>query len=324
MSPPESAIRLGSLDQLRGYTIVGMIAVNFLGEFDATPWMLKHHREGYSYADTIAPLFLFIVGVGFRLSFLRRIQREGLWKARWASAKRYLILTLIGIILYSPFDWHDWWDALVDIGLSGLLALPFIERSSIVRLAAAAGYLVLFQVLFTFTAYGPYLMEQSFDGGPLGPLSWVFSLLLGTMAYDWLENGKTKTAIRKALVWGVSLSLLGWIFRMEWPGIKAFWPFSQYYMTIPYSLYSTGLAFLVFAFFLYIRDLKGFSFPHLDEFGMNPLAIYIFHMLLLGTHAESMDSASQPLWFLSVFVVFYLCCYAVAWRLYTDKAFIKI
>ncbi len=320
----ETAPRLGSLDQLRGYTIVGMITVNFLGEFDATPWMLKHHREGYSYADSIAPLFLFIVGIGFRLSFLRKVQKDGLWKARWSSGKRYFILTLIGIILYSPFDWHDWWDALVDIGLSGLLALPFIDRSSIVRLMAAAGYLLFFQFLFTFTPYGPYLMKHSFNGGPLGPMSWVFSLLLGTLAYDWLQVGRTSEAIRKALVWGLALSLLGWFFRLEWHGFKAFWPFSQYYMTMPYTLYSTGLAFFAFAFFLYVRDIRGVRFPHLDEFGMNPLVIYIFHILLLETHADSMDSAAQPFWFLTVFAMFYLCCYAVAWRLYRDKVFIKI
>jgi predicted acyltransferase len=320
----EQTTRIDSLDQLRGYTIVGMITVNFLGEFDWTPWMLKHHREGYSYADTIAPLFLFIVGIGFRLSFLRRLQQQGLASARWAAAKRYLILIVIGIVVYGPFDWHDWWDALVDIGLAGFLALPFIERSASIRVGAAVFYLLLFQALFSFTSYGPYLMEHSYDGGPLGPLSWVFNLLLGTLAYDWLVDGKQRETLIKALIWGTVFSLLGWFFRMDWPGVKMMWPFSQYYMTIPYTLYSTGLAFFAFGFFLYIRDMRGFSIPHLKEFGMNPLALYIFHILLIESHADMLHADSSPLWLLTVFAGFYLCCYAVAWRLYKDRAFIKI
>ncbi len=316
--------RLCSVDQLRGYTIVGMITVNFLGEFDAVPWMLKHHREGYSYADTIAPLFLFIVGIGFRLSFLRRVQKEGIWNARWIAARRYIVLTLIGIVVYGPFDWRDWWDALVDIGFAGLLALPFIDRSAPVRAGAAVFYLLLFQAIFSLTPYGPYLREHSYDGGPLGPLSWVFSLLLGTLVYDWLADGKPGETLRKALMWGVGLSLLGWIFRMEWPGMKTFWPFSQYYMTLPYTLYSTGLAFLVFAFFYGVCDQGGIRFPHLTVFGLNPLVIYIFHILLLDAHEHLLSSASPPSWFLPVFAGFYLCCYAVAWRLNQDKAFIRI
>lgn len=54
--------RLVYLDQVRGYAIFGMILVNILGMFDVMPWILKHHHEGFSYADHIAPLFLFIVG----------------------------------------------------------------------------------------------------------------------------------------------------------------------------------------------------------------------------------------------------------------------
>lgn len=323
MTGDSTSSRISSLDQLRGYTIIAMIAVNFLGEFDAVPWMFKHHREGYSYADTIAPLFVFMVGISFRLSFLRRAVKEGLWKARWSAARRFFILTLIGVILYGPFDWRTWWDALVDIGLAGLLALPFIDRTASVRLGAAVFYLLLFQTFFSLTAYGPYLAEHSYDGGPLGPLSWVFNLLLGTLAYDWLLDYKTEGTIRKALVWGTALSLLGWAIRMEWPGIKAEWPFSQRYMTIPYTLYSTGLALYVYAFFLYACDIRKISFPHLTLFGMNPLVIYIFHILLLEAHAETLLPDSHPFWFLTVFCGFYLCCYAVAWRLFLDRAFIR-
>ncbi|MDX9972781.1 MAG: heparan-alpha-glucosaminide N-acetyltransferase domain-containing protein, partial [FCB group bacterium] len=67
-----AANRIASLDQLRGYAIVGMFLVNYLGNFHALPWIIEHQRNSFSYADTIAPLFLFVVGMGFRLSVKRR------------------------------------------------------------------------------------------------------------------------------------------------------------------------------------------------------------------------------------------------------------
>ena len=70
--------RILSLDQYRGYAIFGMILVNYLGNFDAMPEQFRHHRDWFSYADTIAPIFMFVVGMGFRMSFGRRAAKIGL------------------------------------------------------------------------------------------------------------------------------------------------------------------------------------------------------------------------------------------------------
>jgi predicted acyltransferase len=40
-SPP----RLASLDQFRGYTVLGMFLVNFVGGLAAVPAILKHHQQ---------------------------------------------------------------------------------------------------------------------------------------------------------------------------------------------------------------------------------------------------------------------------------------
>ena len=219
--------RIPSLDALRGYAIFGMILVNYLGGFAVMPEAFKHHREladwppfGHSYADTIAPLFVFVVGIGFRLSFQRRVDKMGLWPARRAAIVRYCTLILVGYVIYGyEFQWI--WDALVDIGFAGLLALPFILMGLRGRLIAAFGYLVLYQVIYMspqfwtgftgflnllpawgewvrwpgmmdFATYGEWTMNKSIDGGPFGPLSWVFCLLLGTVAYDLMATGEKR------------------------------------------------------------------------------------------------------------------------------------
>ena len=67
-SPP----RLTSLDQFRGYTVLGMVFVNFIGGAEAIHPIFKHHHTYCSYADTIMPQFLFAVGFAMRLTLLRR------------------------------------------------------------------------------------------------------------------------------------------------------------------------------------------------------------------------------------------------------------
>ena len=64
--------RLASLDQFRGYTVAGMCLVNFLAPFAAIHSVLKHNDTYFSYADSIMPSFLFVVGFAFRLTFLNK------------------------------------------------------------------------------------------------------------------------------------------------------------------------------------------------------------------------------------------------------------
>ena len=79
--PSTAKPRIASLDQFRGYTVVGMLFVNFLGNLDALPAIFKHHNSYCSYADTIMPQFFFAVGFAYRLTFLRRRQTLGTAKA---------------------------------------------------------------------------------------------------------------------------------------------------------------------------------------------------------------------------------------------------
>jgi len=92
--------RIASLDQFRGWAIFSMVLVNFLGEYRSMPETLRHHDWGLSYADVCVPAFLFAVGVAYRLTFLRRMRRDGIWAARWAAVKRNLVLLLVALFLY--------------------------------------------------------------------------------------------------------------------------------------------------------------------------------------------------------------------------------
>ncbi|MCF6287352.1 MAG: heparan-alpha-glucosaminide N-acetyltransferase domain-containing protein, partial [Candidatus Hydrogenedentes bacterium] len=177
MSTDSTAIpvsnRIASLDQYRGYAIFGMLLVNFFGHY-RTAWVtelsdswlkdglgfifgqqLHHHNEFMTYADTIAPIFMFVVGIGMRLSWTRRVKHVDPGAARKAMAKRYFTIVLIAFAIYSGWLW----DALMSIGLAGLVAVLIVDKKWSIRIAYALGLVVAYQLIFSYTSYGEWLLR---------------------------------------------------------------------------------------------------------------------------------------------------------------------
>lgn len=336
--------RIPALDQMRGYAILGMLLVNAKSLFHLQAAQLSHHREMFTYADTIAPLFMFVVGMGMRLSWLRRSAQDGAAVVRRAMVKRFSLLVLIAFAIYAGWLW----DALMDIGLAGLLAVPFISKSVRARIVAAFGMVTLYQVLCMFTVYGQWvtravkfgedntpllvrlvplkdaLFGAALNGGPLGPLSWCMMLLFGTVAFDLLATGNQRKFLTGCLVWGAALCAAGYLLRIEWPGVKAAWPFSASYMTAPFPLWATGLCFFHLVGFYVLCDKLHLRIPTLTAVGMNPLFIYILQCLVLDV-AENFrpEKLSLPAG-IAGFALFYGLFAGLAYSLYRRKIFIKI
>ena len=113
--PPTTTSRIQSLDQFRGYTVLGMLLVNFVGSFlaiRATLPLLAHHHTYCSYADTIMPQFLFAVGFSFRMTFLRRRDRDGPRAAYIHALKRNFGLLLVAFVIHSVGSRWESWDIL--------------------------------------------------------------------------------------------------------------------------------------------------------------------------------------------------------------------
>jgi predicted acyltransferase len=238
-TPPEpTATRLHSLDQFRGYTVLGMFIVNFLGSFHATPAWLKHHHTYCSYADTIMPQFLFAVGFAYRLTFLRRRARDGARAAYLHAIGRGLGLVLLGVIVYrlgkgvptwadltGPALWtalgaglkRDVFQALTHIGVTCLWALPVIALGARARvvfaLASGLAHLALsWQWYYVWVNTPP----NGIDGGPLGFLTWTIPLIAGTLTCDAFLGDPAAGRFRanppwpRLLGWGLVLMLAGY------------------------------------------------------------------------------------------------------------------
>ena len=114
-----------------------------------------------------------------------------------------MLLVLIAFALYAGWIW----DALMHIGISGLLAVALIDKKPRTRIIAAFAFVLVYQAVYMLTSYGTWSMNGRFslenpeyipllvrliplhgelfavtlDGGLLGSLSWVMMLLFGSV-----------------------------------------------------------------------------------------------------------------------------------------------
>ncbi len=222
-----SADRIVSLDQFRGYTVAGMLLVNFLGGYAVAHHLLKHHNTYCSYADTIMPQFFFAVGFAFRLTILKRLRRDGKLSAYTKAIRRNLGLILIGFVVYHLDGEAKTWEELVALGplgffqqafqrrlfqtlvhiaLASLWVLPVISSAPWVRVAwmvaSASLHVWLSQMFYFEVAWN----RPVIDGGPLGFLSWSIPILVGSLAYDLLAAKGPRGALG-GLIAGAALLL---------------------------------------------------------------------------------------------------------------------
>ena len=317
-----SSNRLLSLDDFRGFAIFGMILVNYLGYFEVMPLTFKHPRYGMTFANAIAPYFVFAVGMGLRMSLAARIKKTGVKEAYLRTAKRYVTLIVIGIVVYGPDPVTDMWDALVDIGFAGLITLPFIMQGKRLRIVFAFLLLALYQLLFAYTGYGEWTMANSIDGGPLGTISWSSILVFGTVQMDYLIEERPVGFMKKSLWLGTPLLVSGLLLSYLSP--MELWEFSQRSMTMAYPLFASGLSVITFAGFFWLVDIRKIKIPHLQTLGINPLAIYILQQVLIGFYGDFLPKTAMFWQALLGFLIIYGICYQVAGYLRRNGYIIKL
>ncbi|WP_010582759.1 hypothetical protein [Schlesneria paludicola] len=229
-SVPAPSARLTSLDQFRGYTMLGMLLVNYLGSYHVCPQILKHSHDYCSYADTIMPQFLFAAGFAMRLSLGKRLAVGGF--APWGRAiRRILGLALVAILWYGYADYRGvvekfntlpvgealyvlfkrpLFQTLLHIAATSLWILPVIAMSWKVRLwYAVASGLAHVGLSYWFNYEWVFSPPTGIDGGPLGFLTWSIPAIAGTIACDAVRASGPKAASRIALS-GIAVMLIGW------------------------------------------------------------------------------------------------------------------
>ena len=309
--------RLASLDALRGFDMFWillptypvfhalLVAMGFGGTW--LDLQMEHPKWiGFTFYDTIYPLFLFMAGVSFPYS-LAKSRSQGLGNGRLMLRilKRAAVLWLLGTTIFGSlqfeFDRHVLSSVLGRIGIAwGLAAIVHVWFGNRMRLAICLAVLVLYGALPFFVgcpgADGalPYAsparciyawLDSHFFPKPqiMEGASGVFCMIataqMGMFAGEWLRVPDEVVPKTRKAGWivcaGLACALIGLFVagglgRWSIPVIKLIW-------TPSYALVSAGYSLLMLTLFYWIVDIRGWrswSFP-LRVIGMNSAAAYL-------------------------------------------------
>src|SRR5208283_320903 len=353
--------RLASLDAFRGLTIFLMILANYRGDDGAIFSSLEHAAwNGWTFADTVFPSFLFIVGVSLVFSFAEREEDRIFQKAfELRIIRRTVILFILGLLLNSFPSFQ-----LSNIRIPGVLqriAVCYFFASLIVLKCGLRG-----RILWLITLHASYWMMMRFvpvpgiGTGVLEPgenfAAWVDShflngymwsyydgkwdpegivstipaiatTLFGVLTGQWLRSSaseRRKTA--GMLCSGVLLLIAGQILSNWLPINKSIW-------TSTFSIFMAGLALVCQALFYWFIDIAGFSrwTKPLIILGLNPIALYMLSQIL-GTMLPSMHMSgifSVPIinWGASSLLhpmEILLSIFITAWIMWQKRIFIRV
>jgi len=307
--------RLASLDAFRGLTIALMIVVNCPGDAGNVFAPLRHADwNGWTFADTVFPSFLFIVGVSLVYSFAKR--QEGSIVLR--ILRRTIILFALGLFV-NTFPTFD----LSTIRIPGVLqriALCYFFASLIVLRAGLRGRILwLIGLLASYWLMMRFIPVPGVGAGVLEPgqnfAAWVDSHLLkgymwsyydgawdpegiastipaiattlfGVLTGQWLRSSfSDRRKVAGMVCAGLVLLIAGYVLDRWMPINKSIW-------TSTFSIFMAGLALVCLAFLYWSIDMAGFPrWPKpLIILGLNPISVYVLS-IVVDTTLRSMNLA---------------------------------
>jgi predicted acyltransferase len=288
------ALRLASVDALRGITVAAMLLVNNPGDWGHVYAPLRHADwHGCTPTDLIFPMFLFIVGVSIALAILpRREAGTGPSSMARAVSWRGSMIIALGLLLHVlawwwlDLAWFRPWGVLQRIGLCfivvGWLAVYTGERTQWGLIAAVlAGYALALLAGGSLqpwvnlpsrvdtALFAPFLYQfdpatgQGHDPeGLLSTVPAVATTLLGLRLGDWLRRGRGN----RLLPAGAVLLALAALCSVWLPINKPLW-------TPSYVLWTAGWAALALWACHHLIDCRGWP-AWGRRFGVNAIAAY--------------------------------------------------
>lgn len=309
-------MRLKSLDIFRGLTIVSMIVVNSApgAREDAYPAIRHAIWNGWTFADTIFPSFLWIVGVAMTLSTASRVERGASQTALLLhAARRAAILIACGLLsslFYFPsrqFPFFGFLDHIQATGVLQKIAVCYFFAFAIMLWTGWRGALCGIVILnLSYLALLFFYPVPGCGSGALTPAC-NFPGFLDRILFDghlWIEGnphqhdpdglGAILPAISTVLLGG----LVGMLLRTNEPGLRlvrkiialgafliacgtalAAWviPINKPLWTPSYVFLMAGIASIVFAFCYWLADVRNSasSLRAFEIYGRNAIAAYI-------------------------------------------------
>ena len=216
---PPDALRVASVDVLRGFVMFLMLFVNDVAGVKGIPHWMKHFhgRDGMTFVDIVFPAFLFIVGMSIPLALRNRVARgEPTWKLTLHALARVATLLVLGLFMVNMEE-HEQagWRAGLFPSLfyaAAILACVRWPRFSFgIRLAGAIGLGLL------AGAYHPVKGGWAHSWwGILGLIGWAY--LVGFVVYMLVRDRPAALAGAVALLYALFIADRGGLFDDTWLG----------------------------------------------------------------------------------------------------------
>jgi predicted acyltransferase len=311
--------RLGSLDAFRGFIMLwiiggeglmaGLAAVGHNRVIDAVVYELSHTPwQGLRFYDCIWPSFMLMVGLSVPFSFAKRSLTQTYRQQLVHAAQRAIVLFLLGsvresVLIGSPYL-IELSSALQPIAIAYFVAFLVVPKSwrfqAVLAAAILLGYaLVLAYVPAPGVSAGSYQynhnLVHSVDIALLGQIHWdrwpyakegwgtvlstiptIATTLIGLLIGELLMTDRSKESKAKVIGGlGLGCIAIGYATSFVVPVVMKMW-------TTSYGLMTAGWACLMFLFFYWLVDIRGYkrwAFP-LTVIGMNAIFIYMFTSLI--------------------------------------------
>jgi len=318
----EAKKRYLSIDVFKGLTVILMVFANAVGIYDNVPSWSKHAVDfGLTYVDVIAPFFVFMMALNFKISYKRRLETFGRKKTYLRFIRRYVIFIILGFCFSLGFDQGIIlirWGTFQVLGLSGLILLPLIEFKAYIRLIVAL-ILILTHQLILITDFKTIIYD-GIEGGFFGALSWSSMMILSSVLSEGLEK---KKVFNYFLIGGLICLLLGII-----SGI--FLGISRAYISLPYVLVCVGIGSIVYFILYYIFEIWGINFKFfkkdnfLSVIGKNAFFLYLIDLLITYPIYVILPSDAPWLLILSIGLIYMVLISAIAYYMNKLEMFIII
>ncbi|MCA6075450.1 acyltransferase family protein [Fulvivirga sedimenti] len=361
-----STARIESIDVVRGLDMLGIILLDqfFWALYSGvdTPFtqFMAHQFDhpdwtGNTIYDIIMPLFLFTVGAVIPFSLSKRIRETNSNRDIYLKiGRRFLILFVLGWIVQGNLleldidRFYIFSNTLQAIAVGYVVScLCYMHLSKKGQYAVFTFCLVAFTlILLTISVPGSeaglllpdenialYFDRLVFDRFEdqtqytwlLSSFGFVATTLSGMFAGEWIKSGMSQPKVlRNLLLAGVIGLAAGLLMGIWHPIIKKLW-------TSSFVLASSGVCYLILAFFYWLIDMKGirrWAFP-LKVIGMNAITAYVLsHVIRFSTIAGFIlfgtEQYTGPYYgALEVFGGF-LILYLILWYMYRNKTFVKV
>lgn len=258
-----------AIDRLRGALVIVMVTGDYIAGIDWIPAWLKHAPDiGFTIADLVAPMFVFVIGLNFGPSFRKRTESSK-YAGYLHFLKRYLSLLGLGAIITAGGAFANrptGWGVLESLGVAGLITLIFIRLPIWFRFVIGFAILAAYQYFLDATMLQNVLTTG--HGGPYGAISWSALLLLSTAVADLWRKGLSYLVLSTSLI---SISAMVATF---------FVPISKNRVSLSYVLLTLAISCIVFVALKTSnsRSKQGI----LCWWGRNSLVLYLLHLLLLA------------------------------------------